>query len=352
MRISAYDHVGIRVTDRARALAFYERLGFVVDEALSNERVAEMTTPQDVRINLIFNGVSTPDGRNILLDHPDKWPGFTHAAFVVDRLQTVLDWARREGVAITEGPVDWGRRLTCFLRDPDGNVLEFNQLVDADGAAPKRPLRLVIGSKNYSSWSMRAWLLLRWLGLPFEEISVPLYRPDSRSALLRYSPAARVPVLIDDDLTIWDTLAIVQHLADRCPELWPADPHRRAYARSVCAEMHAGFGAMRSAMSYNARARGRRVPETEALRADVARVQDIWAEGQQRFGGPWLVGEFGIADIMFAPPAARFVTYGVEVRDEVRDYHQRLLAHPLVAEWFALGQADEVIPECEVGTPA
>lgn len=131
MRISDYDHVGIRVTDRARALGFYERLGFVVDDAVSTERVAEMTTADGVRINLIFNGIATPDGRNLLLDHAVKWPGYTHAAFVVDRLQTVVDWAAREGVEITEGPVDWGRRHTCFLRDPDGNVLEFNELVEA-----------------------------------------------------------------------------------------------------------------------------------------------------------------------------------------------------------------------------
>lgn len=211
-------------------------------------------------------------------------------------------------------------------------------------------LSLVIGSKNYSSWSMRAWLLLRWLGLPFEEVTVPLYSAASRAALLRYSPAAKVPVLIDGDVTVWDTLAIVEHVAERHP-VWPTDRAKRAYARSICAEMHAGFAAMRSAMSYNARARGRRVPPTPELLADIERVQDIWAEGRQRFGsdGPWMLGAFGIADIMYAPPAVRFVTYGVELRPELRDYHQRLLAHPLLAEWFALGEADAVIPACEVG---
>lgn len=212
-------------------------------------------------------------------------------------------------------------------------------------------LTLVIGSKNYSSWSMRAWLLLRWLDVPFDEITVPLYRHDSREALLRYSPTAKVPVLIDGGVTIWDTLAIVDHLAETHPQLWPSERQKRAYARSVCAEMHAGFMTMRSVMSYNARARGRKVPRTEALLADIERVQDIWAEGRRRFGGdgPWLLGEFGIADIMFAPPAVRFVTYGVEVRAEIHDYHQRLLKHPLLAECLAQGQVDEVIPACEVG---
>ena len=127
-RITAYDHVGIRVSDAARSIAFYEKLGFRVVEELSNERVAEMTTKSGTRINLIFNGVPRPGNRNILMDEPVKWPGHTHPAFIVDALQPLLDWAAREGVAITEGPHDWGRRMTCFFRDPDGNVLEFNEL--------------------------------------------------------------------------------------------------------------------------------------------------------------------------------------------------------------------------------
>ena len=129
MRIQGYDHVGIRVSDAARALAFYARLGFRPDPEFSDERVAEIVAPDGARINLIFNGMARDGAHNILLDEATKWPGYTHAAFVVDSLQQLLDWAEREGVAITEGPVDWGRRLTCFLRDPDGNVLEFNELL-------------------------------------------------------------------------------------------------------------------------------------------------------------------------------------------------------------------------------
>jgi catechol 2,3-dioxygenase-like lactoylglutathione lyase family enzyme len=128
IRITAYDHVGIRVTDAARSIAFYEKLGFRIVDALSDERVAEMVTESGTRINLIFNGVRRPGNRNILMDEPVKWPGHTHPAFIVDRLASVLAWAKLEGVAITEGPHDWGRRTTCFFRDPDGNVLEFNEL--------------------------------------------------------------------------------------------------------------------------------------------------------------------------------------------------------------------------------
>ena len=124
-----YDHVGIRVSDAARALDFYARLGFRLDPDFSDDGVAEILASDGTRINLIFNGVAREATNNILLDEPTKWPGYTHAAFIVDSLQLLLDWAAAEGIPITEGPHDWGRRLTCFFRDPDGNVLEFNQLV-------------------------------------------------------------------------------------------------------------------------------------------------------------------------------------------------------------------------------
>jgi len=128
MDVTAFDHVGIRVTDKHRTLAFYAKLGFKLDPDYSHDGVAEILSQSGVRLNLIFNGVPTPSGNNLLLDEPQKWPGYTHAAFIVPSLQVILDWAAHEGVKITEGPVDWGRRLTCFLRDPDGNVLEFNEL--------------------------------------------------------------------------------------------------------------------------------------------------------------------------------------------------------------------------------
>ena len=128
MRIQGYDHVGIRVSNRVRALDFYAKLGFAADPRFTDERVAEVVAADGTRINLIFNAVALPGARNPLLDDPVKLPGYTHAAFVVDCLDDLLAWADNEGIAITEGPVDWGRRMTCFLRDPDGNVLEFNEL--------------------------------------------------------------------------------------------------------------------------------------------------------------------------------------------------------------------------------
>jgi catechol 2,3-dioxygenase-like lactoylglutathione lyase family enzyme len=134
MRIKGYDHVGIRVTDRNRALNFYGKLGFAIDPKHSDEGVAEIVAADGTRINLIFNGI--PRSNNVLLDEPIKWPGYTHGAFIVDSLGELLEWAAREEVEITEGPVDWGRRLTCFLRDPDGNVLEFNELVGATASLP------------------------------------------------------------------------------------------------------------------------------------------------------------------------------------------------------------------------
>ena len=128
MLVRSFDHVGIRVTDRDRSLAFYAELGFVVDPDFTTDRVAEVVSADGVRLNLIFNGEPRPDGRNVLLDEDRRWPGYTHAAFIIDRLQSIIDWAASRDVAITEGPHDWGRRYTCFIRDPDGNVLEFNEL--------------------------------------------------------------------------------------------------------------------------------------------------------------------------------------------------------------------------------
>ena len=134
LQITGYDHFGLRVTDAVRARAFYEALGFRLDAAHSSATALELVASSGVRMNLILNGQPTPDGGNVLLDRPEKWPGYTHVAFTVARLDSVLEWAAAAGVAITEGPVDWGRRITCFLRDPDVNVLEFNELKPAPEA--------------------------------------------------------------------------------------------------------------------------------------------------------------------------------------------------------------------------
>ncbi|HYD13600.1 MAG TPA: glutathione S-transferase family protein [Allosphingosinicella sp.] len=213
-------------------------------------------------------------------------------------------------------------------------------------------LTLVIGNKNYSSWSMRAWLLLRWLEVDFEEIVIPLYRPGSRAAVLPYSPTGLLPALVDGELHIWDSFAIILHLADRFPHVWPAEPARRAFVRSACAEMHSGFQALRTAMPHNGRARDRRVPRTAALDADIARIFEIWTEGRRRFGadGPWLAGAFGIGDIVFAPVASRFRTYGVTLDAPAADYAAALLGHPLVLRWFAEGADEpEVVADAEIG---
>jgi glutathione S-transferase len=213
-------------------------------------------------------------------------------------------------------------------------------------------LTLVIGNKNYSSWSMRAWLLLRWLDVDFKEVVIPLYREDSRAAVLPYSPTGLVPALIDGDLKIWDSFAIILHLADRTSQVWPGDPQKRAFVRSACAEMHSGFHALRTAMPHNARARDRHVPRTTELAADIARIEQIWIEGRRRFHtrGPWLAGEFGIGDIMFAPVASRFRTYGVALDTPAGEYGAALLRHPLVARWFAEGAGEaETIAEAEIG---
>jgi glutathione S-transferase len=344
MIITSYDHVGIRVTDRVRSLAFYAELGFALDAVHSSETALEIINAQGVRLNLIVNGVPTPGNDNVLLDRPDKWPGYTHAAFIVDRLDRVVAWANERSVAITEGPVDWGRRIACFLRDPDSNVLEFNEL------KAEAPYTLVLGQKNYSSWSMRAWLLLRFLGLPFELITVGMYTDRSRADIRALGgETGLVPLLKRGTLAIWDTLAIFEHLHEVYGRVWPSDFAQRSRARSLCGEVHSGLNALREAMPVNTRARNRKVVRTDAVETDIARVTHIWTRYPAE-NGSWLFGEFGGVDIMFAPVATRFQTYGVELPEPARAYQRALLEHDLVAEWLELGAREpDEIPLLEVG---
>jgi glutathione S-transferase len=297
---------------------------------------------------LILNGQPTPQHDNVLLDRPIKWPGYTHAAFIVERLSEILKWAAGNGVAITEGPIDWGRRITCFLRDPDSNVLEFNEL-KPHHSHQADVLTLVLGQKNYSSWSMRAWLLLKTLALPFTEVTIPLYRTESRQAVRALGgQTGLVPVLIDRGTAIWDTLAIFEHLYESHPSVWPADRFERARARSLSGEIHSSFNALRAAMPTNTRARRRHAKLTPEVTADIERVVQIWDE--HRGGTPWLFGSFSAADIMFAPIAARFQTYGVQLKGSPKSYMDRLLDHPLVVEWLRFGQLEvDVIEASEVG---
>jgi len=215
-------------------------------------------------------------------------------------------------------------------------------------------VKLVIGNKNYSSWSLRAWLVLKEAGLEFDEHRIPLNLPSTAAALADASPACRVPVLILDDQVIWDTLAIAETVAERWPEkeLWPTDADSRAHARSISAEMHAGFAAIRELMPMNCRARGRNVPHPDELSADIDRIFEIWADCQQRYGGSgrWLFGQFSIADAMYAPVVLRFRTYGINWPESAIAYPQRLLESDAIQAWLADAELEtEVIDVEELG---
>jgi len=207
-------------------------------------------------------------------------------------------------------------------------------------------MQLVIGNKNYSSWSMRPWVLLKQAGIAFDEVKIRFdaFTPDSRfkTELARISPAGRVPVLIDGDLTVWDTLAIAEYVAEKFPakQLWPQDAKARARARSVCAEMHSGFGALRSHFPMNIEASlpevGARVLEEQAaVRGDVERLIGMWSALLDTYRGPLLFGEFSIADAYFAPVAMRLKTYGVPVPPHIAAYLAQVSGLPGVAAWTA-----------------
>jgi glutathione S-transferase len=200
-------------------------------------------------------------------------------------------------------------------------------------------LTLVIGNKNYSSWSMRPWLVLRQAGIPFEEVRIPLYLPESAVELAAWSPSGKVPALHDGGIRVWDSLAICEYLHERFPEhgLWPADAAARAVARAVSAEMHAGFSALREHMSMNIRARYPDQGRTPECLADIERVVAIWSDCRARFGigGEFLFGRFGIADAMYAPVVLRFQTYGVALTGAAKDYADAVLALPAVQAWVA-----------------
>jgi glutathione S-transferase len=205
-------------------------------------------------------------------------------------------------------------------------------------------LVLFVGNKNLSSWSLRPYLALAHTGAPFEEVVVHLDRPDTRERLLAVSPSARVPVLRDGALVVWDSLAICEYLAERFPEarLWPESIDARAQARSVSAEMHSGFADLRREMPMNITARTPREP-SPAVAQDVARVLAIWSDCRARHAasGPFLFGAFSIADAMFAPVVTRFETYGVKVDDVARRYMDAIQALPAMQRWSAAA-ADEV----------
>jgi len=213
---------------------------------------------------------------------------------------------------------------------------------------------LVIGNKNYSSWSLRAWLLLTHFGVAFDELRIGLEEPDTGERIRRHSPSGRVPVLVDGELAVWDSLAICEYASERWLDGagWPREREARAVARSVAAEMHSGFPALRTELPMNCRARGRRVALTDAARTDIERVVMLIRDCRSRYGasGACLFGDFSIADAMFAPVAFRFATYGVEPGGAARDWCAAVLALPAVRAWAAAAEAEtEVVPSDERG---
>jgi glutathione S-transferase len=213
-------------------------------------------------------------------------------------------------------------------------------------------LTLVIGNRNYSSWSLRPWMLLQRLGLEFREIVIRLDTPTSKDEIEKYSPSGRVPVLLDGQLGIWDSLAICEYLAALAGGGWPQDPAARAVARSVSAEMHSGFVNLRTEWPMNARARNRHTIATPGLESDIDRVDEIWNDCRRRFGasGPWLFGEYSIADAMYAPVVLRFNTYGARVSETARWYMAAALEDGVLQSWLAAAKAEPwTIEASEVG---
>jgi glutathione S-transferase len=218
-------------------------------------------------------------------------------------------------------------------------------------------LKLIIGNKNYSSWSMRPWIGLKAAGIAFDEEVISLYVDGSREQILKHSPAGKVPVLIDGDVHVWESLAILEYAAEKFPKagLWPSDPAARAHARAISTEMHAGFVPLRSecGMSFW------RPPAQRALsgdaKADIARVQDIWSDTRARFGagGPFLFGKFSAADAMFAPVVQRFIAYAIDVSAPVKTYMAAMTALSAWQEWRRAALRETwVIPKFEHAWPS
>jgi glutathione S-transferase len=202
---------------------------------------------------------------------------------------------------------------------------------------------LVIGNWNYSSWSLRPWIALKLFGFKFDVKRIPLYGPGAKDEILKHSPAGKVPVLIDGATTVWDSLAILEYLAEKNPKVWPASPADRARARSISAEMHSGFPNLRTHLSMNVRKRYPGKGRTPEALAEVERVQEIWSAAK----GPFLFGAFSAADAMYAPVVLRFRTYDVAVRNKA--YYDAMLSLPAMKEWIAAAEREaESIPQFDL----
>lgn len=195
-------------------------------------------------------------------------------------------------------------------------------------------MQLIIGNKNYSSWSLRSWWLLKSLGVPFNEIIVPLGQPETRTQLLQYTPSAKVPALLNDEITLWDSLAITEYMHESYLGVWPVDHVMRAYARAVCAEMHSGFTALRSEMPMNIKIRVSPTPSL-ACAADIERICNIWRDCRATYGhlGPWLFGKWSAADAFFAPVVMRFNSYNVVLDDVCAAYLHTVWFDPYIRAW-------------------
>src|SRR6266404_2670898 len=212
-------------------------------------------------------------------------------------------------------------------------------------------LKLVIGNKNYSSWSMRPWLALRANDIPFEEVFIPLYTNDKadKDRILSFSRAGKVPALIDGDVTVWDSLSIIEYLAEKFPQsrLWPEDRARRAHARSISSEMHSGFLPLRNECGMNLHRPVGAIALSADAKANISRIEEIWLECRERYGklGPFLFGAFSGADAMFAPVVHRFRTYAIEAAPEVRHYMDTMMSLPAFQEWTRAGLAETFVIE-------
>lgn len=214
-------------------------------------------------------------------------------------------------------------------------------------------MKLIIANKNYSTWSLRGWLALRGFGVEFEEIELRLFTDAFYDEIANYSGAAKVPVLVDGEIAVWDSLAIAEYVNEQCLDGkgWPQDVAQRAKARAVSAEMHSGFSALRNEMPMNIRGR-RQVSPSEACLKDIARIDQIWSQQMAEFGakGGWLFGEFSMADVMYAPVVLRFVTYGVSLSPAAQQYAEKVLENSAVRQWIEESKSDiEVVPEDEAG---
>ena len=212
--------------------------------------------------------------------------------------------------------------------------------------------KLIIGNKNYSTWSFRAWWVLKQAGVEFEELVVPLYVDGYRDRLLAYTPSTKVPIYLEDELVIWDSLAICEYVAETHASLWPEEAAARARARSLSAEMHSGFFAIRGALHMNCRSEHRSVAITPDIEEEVRRVEAIVSDCRRTYWqkGPWLFGTFSIADAMFAPIIFSLNTYDIRCNSAVNDYAETLRKDAFVREWFEAARAEkETIAICEVG---